>query len=301
MLRLRAEVPAESGERLLSELVELRGVRRLTVADGLTGNYRVLEADVTSRSADRVATALHTAGLHHGDYVLVREDSVTRSIPGQGDEDDFSWVEIIGEARANSRPVVRYVILMMVAGWIAGLGVITGSQILIIGAMAVSPDLLPLCATCVGMVGRRPRLTAQALATLLIGMGLVAAVALVVAAGLQATGLLASDATLRQGAIGALAHADYVTVMIALAAGVAAILTFETRAATAVGVAISVTTVPASAYFGVAMALGDQGRALNALIVLGINLLCLVIAGAITLMLQRRFAPGRDPAKSPGR
>jgi Domain of unknown function (DUF389) len=41
--------------------------------------------------------------------------------------------------------------------------------------------------------------------------------------------------------------------LIALAAGVAAILFFETRASAAVGVAISVTTIPASAYLGVAI------------------------------------------------
>ncbi|MCO5314807.1 MAG: DUF389 domain-containing protein [Solirubrobacterales bacterium] len=293
MLRLRAEAPGESGDRLVTELGKLKGVRRITAADGLTGSYRVVEADVNSGSADRVLRVLRGVGLGHDDYVLVREDVVTRSAPGERAGEDYSWVEIIGEARANSRPVARYVILMMVAGWIAGLGVITGSQILIIGAMAVSPDLLPLCATCIGVAGRRYRLAGQSLATLTIGMALVAAVALVVAAGLQATGLLASDASLHQGVIGALAHADYSTVMIALAAGVAAILTFETRTATAVGVAISVTTVPASAYFGVALAFGDQGRAWSALLVLGINLICLVVAGTLTIALQRRFTPDR--------
>jgi hypothetical protein len=57
----------------------------------------------------------------------------------------------MGQAGANSRPLARYLALINVAGVIAALGVIESSSILIVGAMAVSPDLLPICATCVGM------------------------------------------------------------------------------------------------------------------------------------------------------
>ncbi len=63
-------------------------------------------------------------------------------------------MEVLGEARRQARPLARYFILMAVAGVVAGLGVIKGNAILIVGAMAVSPDLLPLCSVCVGLVGR---------------------------------------------------------------------------------------------------------------------------------------------------
>jgi len=62
----------------------------------------------------------------------------------------FAWIEVMGQARANSRPLARYLALINVAAVIAALGVIKSSSILIVGAMAVSPDLLPICATCVG-------------------------------------------------------------------------------------------------------------------------------------------------------
>ena len=51
--------------------------------------------------------------------------------------------------------------------------------------------------------------------------------------------------------LSSLTHTDATTIMVALAAGVAALLTYETKAGAAVGVAISVTTIPASAYLGV--------------------------------------------------
>ena len=61
---------------------------------------------------------------------------------------------------------------MVVAGVIAAFGVIERSTILIVGAMAVSPDLLPMSAACVALVARRPRLFGRAFGTLAPGLGL---------------------------------------------------------------------------------------------------------------------------------
>ena len=63
------------------------------------------------------------------------------------------------------------------------------------------------------------------------------------------------------------------TVGVALAAGVAGVLAFESRAGAAVGVAISVTTIPAAAMAGVAAGLADWPQALGGLVLLGVNLL----------------------------
>jgi hypothetical protein len=80
------------------------------------------------------------------------------------------------------------------------------------------------------------------------------------------------------------------TVVVALAAGVAGMLALETRASAAVGVAISVTTIPASAYLGVAAGEGEIGKAAGALAVLGVNVGMLLVGGALTLVVQRVLA-----------
>ncbi|MCC6755852.1 MAG: DUF389 domain-containing protein [Solirubrobacterales bacterium] len=296
MLRLRVDVEAGERTELLGLLKGLEGVRRVTAEpDALNGRF-VISADVEPAAADETLDALHACDLHHEDFVLVREEILTHGFRtgGLSAGGGYSWVEILGEARANARPVARYFLLMAVAGWIAGLGVIQSSSILIVGAMAVSPDLMPLCATCVGIVGRRFDLAGRAFTTLVLGMGAVMLVALLVGIMLQLVGILASDFDVRQIALEGLARADYSTGMIALGAGVAAMLSFETRGATAVGVAISVTTVPASAYFGVAASVGEMGKAWGALLVLGINLALLVVGGTITLYLQRLFTPAHQ-------
>ena len=75
--------------------------------------------------------------------------------------------------------------------------------------------------------------------------------------------------------------------MVALVAGVAGILALETRASAAVGVAISVTTIPASAYLGVAAGFGEIDKASGALAVLGINVAMLLAGGSLTLVTQQ--------------
>jgi uncharacterized hydrophobic protein (TIGR00271 family) len=297
LLRLRVAASEATRVRLAESLGEMKGVHRVTVSsDSLEADHCdwVVSADLSPAAADQVLELFHELHIPHQDYVIVRQDVIApgiRSHAATSDDEGFAWVEIVGEARAHARPVARYVLLMMVAGVIAGLGVLTDNPILIIGAMAVSPDLLPLCSTSVGLVGRRYRLASRSLGTLTIGMGLVAVVALAMTVALVAVGLVSSGVDIALPDLSGLATPDYKTVLIAAAAGVAAILSFETRAANAVGVAISVTTVPASALFGVAIALGEFDQALGALAVLAINLVVLVAAGSLTLVLQRRFAP----------
>jgi uncharacterized hydrophobic protein (TIGR00271 family) len=279
---------------MVASLDDLEGVRRVQTLQDACDHRWVVSADLTPAAADEVLKVLHSHHIPHDDFVILRQEVIA---PGLGPsvsanvEEGFAWVEIVGEARAHARPVARYVLLMMVAGVIAGLGVLTDNTILIVGAMAVSPDLLPLCATSVGLVGGRYFLARRAFGTLVIGMGLVALVAMVMTLILINIGLVERGINIEFADLNGLANADYTTVLIAAAAGVAAILSFETRAANAVGVAISVTTVPASGYVGAAVALGEFGQALGALEVLAINLVLLVVSGTITLMLQRRFVP----------
>ena len=216
----------------------------------------------------------------------------------------------MGQARANSRPLARYLALITVAAIIAALGVINSSSILIVGAMAVSPDLLPICATCVGLVGRRYALARRSFVTLTLGLALV-----VVTAGragpplLKGVDLLPAGFDVEESSLSSLAKTDYSTVLIAFAAGIAAMLSFESRASAAVGVAISVTTMPASAYLGVALGTGGGGEALGALVVLAINVVLLIASGSLTLLVQRwltrragtpRLAPVATTVPAPG-
>jgi uncharacterized hydrophobic protein (TIGR00271 family) len=292
VLRLRSSVDAERAGHFGALLRELEGVRRVVQQPDETSaaNSVVFAADVEPAAADRLVEAISELGIAADDYLLTRVEVVAplrRHLGGDSGIEGFAWVEVMGQARANSRPLARYLALINVAAVIAALGVITSSSILIVGAMAVSPDLLPICATCVGLVGRRHSLARRSFVTLTLGLTLVVVTAAVLAAALKGVDLLPAGFNVEDSSLSTLAKTDYSTVLIALAAGIAAMLSFETRASAAVGVAISVTTIPASAYLGVALGAGGAGQALGALVVLLINVSLLIFSGSMTLIVQR--------------
>ena len=126
-------------------------------------------------------------------------------------------------------------------------------------AMAISPDLLPVTAACTGLVLRRPRLVER---------------------GLGALHEFSAAQT----------HVNTTTILVAFAAGVAGMLAVETRASSAVGVAISVTTIPATAYLGVELGIGAFRTSLSALAVLAANIAMRVAGGLLALAVQRTLA-----------
>ena len=75
-------------------------------------------------------------------------------------------------------------------------------------------------------------------------------------------------------------------------------LALETRASAAVGVAISVTTIPAAAYLGVTAGAGTLAGEGTAWAVLLTNILMILVGGTTTLWLQqlhRRRRADRAP------
>ena len=199
------------------------------------------------------------------------------------------WADLLGQAGEHARPVARYLVFMAVAGVIAAYGVLYENDILIVGAMAVSPDLLPITAICVGLTLGRVRLVRRALITLAVGLGVAWLTAAVLTALLDLLGLLPAGFALGKGPLNGLTTVNSSTVVVAFVAGIAGMLALESRASAAVGVAISVTTIPASAYLGVAAGLGELGKATESLAVLGINVTMLVTGGTVALAVQRAF------------
>lgn len=297
MLRLRASVDADRAGGFAALLRGQAGVHRVVKQrdESAPGERFVFVADVEPAAADRLVAELEALGLGGDDYVLTRTDVVAplhRHIVriGDGTVEGAAWFEVMGQARANSRPLGRYVTLIAVAAVIAALGVVTSNAILVVGAMAVSPDLLPICATCVGIVARRRSLAGRALLTLILGLAIVVLVAAGLSAALRATDILHPGFKVEDSVVAAFSDTDYSTVLVALAAGVAAIVCFETRASAAVGVGISVTTIPASAFLGVALGTEGAEHADGALLVLAINVGLLVASGSLTLLIQRLLA-----------
>lgn len=295
MLVAQVYVPVDRVGDAIAALEASSAARRV-VRLGRTVDEAVelVTAELDAGAADQVITSLERAGVSPRDIVIHQIAALRPVEAGVGrrwfgaDPEDFVWTQLVGQARRSARLFARYLALMAVAGVIATFGVIGRNGILIVGAMAVSPDLLPICGTCVGIVGRRIGLISRAVSTLAVGMVFAAVSAMLLTLVLRGFGELAGY-NLGDGGLGGLTRVSYSTLGIALAAGIAGMLAFETNASSAVGVAISVTTIPAAAYMGVAVGVQHSSQAVGALEVLLTNIVLMLVAGTCTLALQRHL------------
>ena len=177
---------------------------------------------------------------------------------------------------------------MVLATLIAGVGILTDSVILIIGAMVVGPEFGPLAGLCVALVHRRLGLARRSLVALAVGFP-VAIASTYLGTLLLRAGDHGPDELADHPATLFISHPDLFSVIVAVLAGIAGVLSLSTaKSGALIGVLISVTTIPAAANVGVAAAYRDWDEFGGAIAQLGINL---------TAIVRRRRHHARDPAR----
>ncbi len=250
--------------------------------------HSILSAVVRPRAVEPMIAELRRVGVADGDLTVTRMEVVQWTVEEQPPT-QLSWADVLGEAWLVARPVARYLAFMVTAGVIACYGVVDRNVILIVGAMAISPDLLPTMATGVGIVARRWRLVGHGAWTFAVGMGAACASAALFAFAMNQLDVLPTGFTLASASasLGGLTRVNNETVAVAFSAGVAGMLSLETQASSAVGVAVSVTTIPAAAYLGVAAGIGNLSETLGALAVLGTNFAMMIVGCLVALSVQR--------------
>ncbi len=300
MLQLRVF----GGSRQLSDVAEhLKGIpgsrHVVWTADG-DREHGLLTADLVDDAVDTAVAYVNRLGLPPDDVVLVRLDTIGAGAAGRPLA-SVVWADLLSQAGANARPIARYLVFMAMAGVIAAFGVIYENVTLVVGAMAISPDTLPITAAATALVLRRWGLAGRAVAALVIGLGTACLVGGLMTFVLNQLHLLPSGFDVGHGGfLEGLSSVNVSTPIVALAAGVVGMLALETRASSAVGVGISVTTIPASAYLGVAAGVGEVSKAAGALLVLGVNVTMLLLGGCGTLLIQRRLASSQRRSGAAG-
>jgi uncharacterized hydrophobic protein (TIGR00271 family) len=138
-------------------------------------------------------------------------------------------------------------------------------------------------------VHRRPSIARRAALSLGVGFVLAIAVtALVVLAGRGLGWFGVEVLTAERPETGFITRPDRWSVVVAVLAGIAGVLSLTSaRSGALVGVFISVTTVPAAADMAVALALGGGYEFSRAAAQLGINLVGILTAALATLALQK--------------
>jgi uncharacterized hydrophobic protein (TIGR00271 family) len=228
--------------------------------------------------------------LTEPETVLSRNaDRAEEIAPGLPD-DGLVWDAVEDRVRRESQLSFAYLAFLLLAVLIAGAGRLLDQPILIVGAMVVGPEFSPVAAICVALTRPALALLPLGVRTLVVGY-LVAILAAV--PFWWVTHLLghASAASASSGKLtGFIVHPDGWSFVIAVLAGIAGTIALTTaKSGPLVGVFISVTTVPAAGTIALCVGAGVWHEVLPAAAQLAVNLVGMVVAGTLTLLVQRTF------------
>jgi uncharacterized hydrophobic protein (TIGR00271 family) len=221
--------------------------------------------------------------------------------------DPVIWENVASRTSENVELSTSYLIFMSLAMLIASVGICFNQPILIVAAMVVGPDFGPIAGICVALVNRSRKLVRRSGIALVAGFSLGIVVTYLSTLILRAIGQLPDHIDFQGHAlVDFISEPNFFSVYVAVAAGIVGMLSLTTsKSSVLIGVLISVTTIPAAANIGVAAAYLDWTTAWGAGRQLILNIASILIAGLLTLLLQRRLymrrrrAHLRDRARMP--
>jgi uncharacterized hydrophobic protein (TIGR00271 family) len=308
VVHLRIVVPSHNAEHALDLLQATPSVFNLIYLERAAHKPEgdVILCDVAREDASLIIADLKEFGIEQeGSIALEQVDSEISDAAKRAEEaaagqpsDAVVWEEVEARTSENTELSVSFLAFMVLACLIASVGILLDSPILIIGAMVVGPEFGPIAGLCVAAVQRRGELVKRSLLPLVIGFPLGIAAAFLFALAIKGLDLT-------PGGFSASVHpnTDFVSnpdefsFIVAVFAGAVGVLSLtNAKSGALVGVLISVTTIPAAANVGVAAAYLDWSESTGALALLGVNLSAILLAGIITLFIQRKIYQRRRVA-----
>ncbi|MFD3499291.1 DUF389 domain-containing protein [Streptomyces sp. NPDC058676] len=299
MLHLRLIAPSDKTDDVVRLIEKTVGTAHLVVMPGAARNPAgdVVMCDVAREAGDELLTGLQELGLGHTGSIAVenidlslseRADKAEADAPGEG-ADAVLWEHLTDATHEESTLSITYIAFITLATMIAACGVVLDNAILIVGAMAVGPEFGPLAGICTAIVQRAPRLALRSLIALLVGFAAAMAVTVGFSLFMDAVGLFTkAQLEADRPNTGFIYAPDWFSFVVAVLAGAAGTLSLTSaKSGALVGVAISVTTVPAAANAAVALIYSDTNQAWRSSEQLLLNLLGIILAGTLTLLTQK--------------
>ncbi|MFG2080266.1 DUF389 domain-containing protein [Micromonospora tulbaghiae] len=301
MLHIRVIAPADRSSDIADLLATDPGVTHLVVLPGAArqpaGDY--ITCDVVRESADGVLRRLREMGVEARGAIAADDveltlsaaaDRAAEAAPGHGD-DALIWDEVAAKTGEQTVLTGIFLALIVVATMIAGIGVLLDQPILIVGAMVVGPEFGPLAALCVALLRGEGRVMVRSVQALVVGFVAAMLATVVSTRALDAAGLVSREMLLAERPLtDFIWRPDALSWVVGLLAGIAGMLSLTSKkSGSLVGVLISVTTVPAAANVAVAAAYGVWHEAAGSALQLVVNLAAIVLAGLLTLLVQRSW------------
>lgn len=299
VIQLRIVAPDEQSEKALQMLEASESVVGLSVARGAAIKPRgdVITCDVLEEDASMVVSDLRKLGIGTlGTLDMERLDASIGEEARRADEaapgaaaDAVVW-ERVGQTLTREGVVsLGLIALFALSGVIAAVSILIDSAPIVVGAMALCPDFAAYAAFALGAVRRQPKTMRKGFGALIAGFAVAIVMSLLAVALLRWIGV-APETFNRSGNVLAesIAAPNGYSLAVALCAGAAGMLSVTLGRSTAlVGVAVSITTIPAAADIGLSVSYGDWWAVRGSGAQLAINILGLMFASTVTLAIQR--------------
>ena len=188
MLHLRIITPPELTASVLQELVGDPGVTHITTERGAATEPPgdLVSCDVVRASVNPLVRRLRAAGVaDRGGITMTELEAVISTAADRAQAqiltpeiDTIVWEEVSARTSDDSTFSVSFGVLMVLAGIIAAIAVLTNNPVLVVGAMIVSPDYGPMAALSVAVVNRAFGPAWQSLRALALGFPMATVAAL---------------------------------------------------------------------------------------------------------------------------
>src|SRR3954452_20405049 len=254
--------------------------------------------DVAPEDASVIISQLRELRLHKDgsislspvDTISDFADAALAHAPGSP-ADAVIWEQLDQRTSESVELSGVFLIYMVLAGIIAAIGIFLDSEILVVGAMVVGPEFGPVAGLCVAIVQVRPNLAKRSAAALAIGFPLAIAATVLATLAFDAFELIPESFDVDKHQLASsISKPDAFAFIVAVCAGTAGMLSLSTaKSGALIGVLISVTTIPAAANIGIAAAFGNWHTFAGSTGQLAVNLAGILLAGTVTLAVQRKL------------
>ncbi len=306
MLRVRVVSPPGWTERLVDKLSAEPGIRNLVVLPGAARRPAgdAVQFDLLTKFANPVLRELRALPFGEHGSVVVEDTDVADSVDADpGGKAHFGevapvWEIVESKIRAGGVYPPSFFVLLVIAGLIGAVGILTNSQILVVAAMVVGPEYGAIMATALGITKKDRRAVRNGLSALVAGFALAVLATLIFGLAIRGLGRTPKLYELGVRPVSSLINSpNLFSVVVAVLAGIVGVVSLtEARANALIGVFISVTTIPAAADMGLSAAYGSWSEARGSTFQLLLNVVLLIAVGAGGLRLQRsiwHFSPAK--------
>lgn len=264
------------------------------------GDYTaVVEFPLPPGAVESVLESLRKAGLPDDAYTIIIDAETVISRRFEALEDRYEAEEETTdrisreEIRARAEDLVpsrhAYVLMVLVSVVVATAGVLLDSAAIVVGSMVIAPLIGPAMATSVGTVLQDSELFARGTKLQLFGFGIAVLGAAAFAFLVKGIALVhfTSPEILAIGQIRERLAPDFLSLAVALGAGVAGAYSLSTGVSSAlVGVMIAVALIPPVAVIGIGIAWGLPMVVVGSTVLVLVNFVSINLAALAVLWFQ---------------